>query len=262
MNHHDDSLASAFLRLKNIMDELREKCPWDRKQTIQTLRQQTIEELYELADAITDNDWQGIKEELGDLTLHVLFYARIASEQGQFELEQVLTGISDKLIARHPHIYGDVHVNDENDVKRNWEKLKLKEGRISVLGGVPKALPAMVKATRLQEKAKQVGFEWDNREQVWEKVEEELQELKDAIRQGEPGCIEDEFGDVLFSLVNYARFLNIDAENALERTNKKFISRFSGMEARALQMGKPLAEMTLEEMDAIWNAIKKQNSGN
>ncbi|MBA4166497.1 MAG: nucleoside triphosphate pyrophosphohydrolase [Chitinophagaceae bacterium] len=262
MNDKDNSLSAEFIRLKNIMDELREKCPWDRKQTIQSLRQQTIEELYELTEAITGSDWQSMKEELGDLLLHILFYSKIASEQGQFELGQVLSGISEKLIRRHPHIYGDVVVNDEEEVKRNWEKLKLKEGKTSVLSGVPKALPAVVKASRLQEKARQVGFEWDNREQVWNKVEEELQELKDAVASGNKSDMEDEFGDVVFSLINYAQFLNIDAENALERTNRKFISRFTGMEEVALKQGKPLAEMNLEEMDAIWNSIKKQNSGN
>jgi XTP/dITP diphosphohydrolase len=257
----DNSVANAFLRLVKIMDELREQCPWDKKQTIQTLRQLTIEETYELADAITENDYKGIKEEIGDLMLHMLFYARIGKEQGEFNLEEALNGISDKLVARHPHIYGDVKVENDEDVKRNWEKLKLKEGKKSVLSGVPSSLPAMVKALRLQEKAKQVGFEWDNREQVWDKVKEEMDELQEAIGTGDPDKVEDEFGDVLFSLVNYARFLRIDPENALERTNKKFISRFSRMEEEALKTGKPLAEMTLEEMDAIWNSIKKQNSG-
>jgi MazG family protein len=254
-------IAEGFLRLKGIMDELREKCPWDRKQTLQSLRTQTIEELYELADAITDENWKAIKEELGDLLLHILFYSRIAREQKQFDIGDVMDYISEKLIYRHPHIYGSVSVNDEEDVKKNWEKLKLKEGKISVLGGVPVSLPAVVKATRLQEKSKQVGFEWDNREQVWDKVEEEMKELKDAVASNKQDRIEDEFGDVLFSLVNYARFLNIDAENSLERTNKKFIRRFTEMERRALQEGKPLAEMTLGEMDAIWNSIKKQNTG-
>ena len=262
MDEKDRFLTSEFLRLKNIMDELRENCPWDKKQTIQTLRQLTIEELYELTDAITDSNWENIKEELGDLLLHILFYALIAKEQGQFGLSEVLQGISEKLIRRHPHIYDNVQVNDEEDVKRNWEKIKLKEGKKSVLSGVPRALPAVVKATRLQEKARQVGFEWDNKDQVWEKVEEEIGELKEAIQMADRDKIEDEFGDVLFSLINYARFLNIDAENALERTNKKFISRFTGMEELALKQGKPLSEMTLEEMDAIWNTIKKQNSGN
>lgn len=257
----EKSTADEFLRLKRIMDELREKCPWDRKQTLQSLRTQTIEELYELTDAITEADWNSIKEELGDLLLHILFYSRIAEEQEKFNIRDVMQFISDKLIYRHPHIYGDVTVNDEEDVKRNWEKLKLKEGKTSVLSGVPGSLPSVVKATRLQEKSKQVGFEWDSREQVWEKVDEEMNELKEAVVDNNQDRIEDEFGDVLFSLVNYARFLNIDAENALERTNKKFIRRFTEMEQRALKQGKPLSEMTLREMDAIWNSIKKQNTG-
>lgn len=257
----DNTTADAFLRLKGIMDELREKCPWDKKQTLQSLRPQTIEELYELTDAITESDWGGIKEELGDLMLHILFYAKIAEEQAQFAIRDVLKAVSEKLIYRHPHIYGDVKVKNEEDVKRNWEKLKLKEGKTSVLGGVPHSLPAVVKATRLQEKSKQVGFEWDNRDQVWDKVEEEITELSEAVQSGDRDKIEDEFGDVLFSLVNYARFLGIDAENSLERTNKKFIKRFTEMERRATQEGKPLSEMTLGEMDAIWNSIKKQNTG-
>jgi XTP/dITP diphosphohydrolase len=282
--------ADSFLRLVKIMDELREQCPWDRKQTIQSLRHLTIEELYELADAITENDWKGIKEELGDLLLHIVFYARIGKEQNQFTLDDVLNGICDKLVARHPHIYGDVKVNGEEDVKRNWERLKLKEGKKSVLSGVPQSLPAMVKAMRLQEKAKQVGFEWENRDQVWEKVEEEIQELQSAIssqqlainsQQSAVGSrqsaacslqsaenslqsvalqekIEDELGDVFFSLINYARFLQSDAENALERTNKKFISRFTRMEEEAQKQNKNLDSMSLEEMDAIWNHIKQQ----
>lgn len=252
------ALNDSFQRLVTIMDELREKCPWDRKQTIQTLRQMTIEETFELADAITESDWKGIKEELGDLLLHIVFYAKIGTEQGQFTLQQVIDGISDKLVARHPHIYGDVKVNDEEDVKKNWEKLKLKEGKKSVLSGVPRSLPATVKAMRLQEKAKQVGFEWDNKEQVWDKVEEETRELKEAIEGGEQDKIEEEFGDLVFSMINYARFLQVDAENALERTNKKFIHRFTQMEEQALKQGKDLASMSLEEMDAIWNSIKQQ----
>ena len=240
------------------MDELREQCPWDRKQTIQTLRSMTIEETYELADAITESDWKGIKEELGDLLLHIVFYAKIGKEQGQFTLDDVITGINEKLVARHPHIYGDVKVENDEDVKRNWEKLKLKEGKKSVLSGVPRSLPATVKAMRLQEKAKQVGFEWEVKEQVWEKVEEETRELHEAVKNGDKDKIEDEFGDLVFSLVNYARFLHIDAENALERTNKKFISRFTEMEQKALAAGRNLDDMTLEEMDAIWNAIKQQ----
>jgi XTP/dITP diphosphohydrolase len=259
MAQQQQAVADAFMRLVNIMNDLREKCPWDKKQTIQTLRPLTIEEMYELADAITDNDWKGIKEELGDLMLHLVFYAKIGTEQQQFTLEDAINGICDKLIHRHPHIYGDVQVKDEEEVKQNWEKLKLKEGKKSVLSGVPVSLPAVVKATRLQEKARQVGFEWDNREQVWDKVKEEADELHEAVAANEPDKIEAEFGDLLFSLINYARFLQIDAENALERTNKKFISRFTRMEQLALQQGKPLADMTLAEMDAIWNAIKKQN---
>jgi len=255
----NESLVQSFLKLVQIMDDLREKCPWDKKQTVQTLRPLTIEEMYELADAITDNDWKGIKEELGDLMLHLVFYAKIGAEQQQFTLEEAIHGVCEKLIHRHPHIYGDVQVKDEEEVKQNWEKLKLKEGKKSVLSGVPLALPAVVKATRLQEKARQVGFEWDNRDQVWDKVTEETEELHEAIAANEPHRIEEEFGDLLFSLINYARFLQIDAENALERTNKKFIARFTRMEEQALQQGKPLADMTLAEMDAIWNSIKKQN---
>lgn len=254
----DIKLGEAFLRLVVIMDELREQCPWDRKQTIRTLRQMTIEETYELADAITENDWKGIKEELGDLLLHILFYSKIGKEQGQFTIEEVIKGISEKLITRHPHIYGDVKVNSEEDVKKNWEKLKLKEGKKSVLGGVPQALPATVKAMRLQEKARQVGFEWENKDQVWEKVEEEMAELKEAVNTGEQDKIEEEYGDLVFSLINYARFLQVDAENALERTNKKFIHRFTQMEQQALVSGKDLKDMSLEEMDAIWNSIKQQ----
>jgi XTP/dITP diphosphohydrolase len=249
--------STAFERLVNIMDDLREKCPWDKKQTIQTLRQLTIEETYELADAITDNDWKGIKEELGDILLHIVFYAKIGAEQNQFSLEEAINGVCDKLISRHPHIYSDTKVNDDEDVKKNWEKLKLKEGKTSVLSGVPKSLPSMVKAMRLQEKAKQVGFEWDTKEKVWEKVEEEKRELFEAIESGDIGKMEDELGDVFFSLVNFARFLQVDAENALERTNKKFIDRFTGMETEALKTGQHLHDMTLEEMDNIWNKIKR-----
>ena len=260
--------GTTFLRLVEIMDDLREKCPWDKKQTIQSLRQMTIEETYELADAITENDWKGIKEELSDMLLHIVFYARIGSEQKQFELDEVINGICEKLITRHPHIYGDVKVNDAEDVKKNWEKIKLKEGKKSVISGVPKSLPSMVKAMRLQEKAKQVGFEWDNKEQVWEKVEEEMLELKSAIKTLESGGgsqdktklqseVEEEFGDVVFSLINYARFLQVDAENALEKTNKKFIHRFTQMEEKAMQSGKNLNDMSLQEMDAIWNLIKQ-----
>lgn len=272
----DAKQGDAFLRLVTIMDELREKCPWDKKQTVQTLRQMTIEETYELADAITDEDWPGIKEELGDLLLHIVFYAKIGQEKEKFTLEEVINGVCEKLIVRHPHIYGDVKVNDEEDVKRNWEKIKLKEGKKSVLEGVPKSLPATVKAMRLQEKAKQVGFEWDTKEQVWDKVEEEMGELKEAISNQESMVankefsenspeqlklqqeVEDEFGDLVFSLINYARFLQVDAENALERTNKKFIHRFTQMEEEALKQGKNLTAMTLQEMDSIWNTIKQR----
>ncbi len=252
--------SDEFKRLVSIMDDLREKCPWDKKQTIQTLRQLTIEETYELADAITDQDWKGIKEELGDLMLHIIFYAKIGTEQNQFTLEEVIHGVCEKLITRHPHIYGDVKVDDAEDVSRNWEKIKMKEGKKSILSGVPKSLPAMVKAMRLQEKSKQVGFEWENKEQVWAKVEEENAELQEAIAGGDKDKMEDELGDVFFSLVNFARFLQLDAENALERTNKKFMDRFTKMEAAALDTGKALQEMSLEEMDSIWNQIKKQHN--
>jgi MazG family protein len=251
--------GAAFEQLLKIMDELREKCPWDRKQTIHTLRQMTLEETYELTDAITDSNWQSIREELGDLLLHIVFYARIGKEQQQFTMDEVINGISQKLIDRHPHIYGDVTVSNDEDVKRNWEKLKLKEGKKSVLSGVPKTLPALVKAMRLQEKAKQVGFEWENKEQVWEKVKEEEQELMEAISEGDQLKIEEEFGDLVFSLVNFARFLNVDAENALEITNKKFIHRFTLMEERALEKGGSLDAMSLDEMDAIWNEIKRKD---
>jgi MazG family protein len=257
----------AFQRLVTIMDELREQCPWDKKQTIQTLRPLTIEETYELADAITEGDWKGIREELGDLLLHIVFYARLGNEQGQFSLDDVINGICDKLISRHPHIYGDiasqpglVEVRDEEDVKRNWEQLKLKEGKKSVLSGVPVSLPATVKATRLQEKAGKVGFEWDETSQVWEKVKEEMQELQEAVALGDADKIEDEFGDLSFSLINYARFLHVDAENALERTNKKLISRFTRMEEAARSQGRSLVDMNLTEMDELWNAIKARDA--
>ncbi len=252
-------VQDAFLRLVSIMDDLREKCPWDKKQTIETLRPLTIEETYELADAITDNDWKHIKEELGDMLLHIVFYAKIGLEQEQFTLTEVINGICEKLIARHPHIYGDVTVNDEDDVKRNWEKLKMKEGKKSVLGGVPKGLPSMIKAIRIQEKVKQVGFEWENKDQVFEKIEEEMNELKEVVQAGDMDKMEEEMGDVFFSLVNYARFLQIDADHALERTNRKFMQRFLQMEKEANSEGKELAKMTLDEMDEIWNRIKARN---
>lgn len=248
--------GEAFGRLVRIMDELREGCPWDRKQTIHTLRQLSIEELYELTDAITEENWPGIKEELGDLMLHIVFYARIAREQNRFTLREVLDGISEKLISRHPHIYGEVRVADEEEVKRNWEKLKLKEGKTSVLAGVPLSLPALVKAIRLQEKSAQAGFDWDHSEGVWDKVTEEMEELHAEVLREDRQKMEQEFGDLLFSLVNYARFLGIDPEDALERTNKKFIRRFTRMESEASAAGTPLAEMSPGEKNAAWDRIK------
>ena len=253
-----NELQTQFLRLVSIMDELRKKCPWDKKQTIESLRHLTIEETYELVDAISESDYKGIREELGDLLLHILFYSKIGAEKNEFTLTEVIEGICEKLIVRHPHIYGDVIVQDEEEVKKNWEKIKLKEGKKSVLGGVPKTLPSIVKAIRLQEKSQQVGFEWENTDQVWGKVEEELLELKQAVEQKNTDHIEDELGDVFFSLVNLARFLKVDAENALERTNKKFIHRFTRMEEEANKQNKLLHDMTLEEMDALWNSIKKE----
>ena len=250
---------SNFGRLINIMNELREKCPWDKKQTIHSLRQQTIEETYELADAITDKDWNGIKEELGDLLLHIVFYAKIGEEENKFTLKEMIDGICDKLIKRHPHIYSDVKVDNEEDVKKNWEQIKLSEGKKSVLSGVPKSLPAMIKAMRIQEKAKQVGFEWAYKEQVWDKVEEEKLELLEAVESGETDHIEEEAGDLFFSVINYVRFLKVDAENALELTNKKFIKRFTLMEEAVQKKGRNLQDMSLEEMDGIWNEIKNKN---
>ncbi len=248
----------AFGRLLTIMDELREKCPWDKKQTFQTLRNLTIEEVYELADAIIKEDTKEIKEEIGDVMLHMVFYAKIAEEKGTFDIADSLNAICDKLISRHPHIYADVIVKDEAEVKANWEKLKLKEGKKSILQGVPDSLPAMIKAFRMQEKTKQVGFEWENKEQVWEKVNEEIEELKDAIKLKEgQSRIEEEFGDVLFALVNYARFIKVDPETALERVNKKFKSRFEYIEKHA---SKSLEEMNLEEMDLLWNEAKGKNA--
>jgi MazG family protein len=259
-----NNYQSSFERLVSIMDELREKCPWDKKQTIESLRSLTIEETFELADAITEGNFSLIKEELGDLLLHIVFYSKIGSEKAQFELNDVIEGICNKLVHRHPHIYGNVVVNSEEDVKRNWEQLKLKEGKTSVLQGVPRSLPATIKALRLQEKAKQVGFEWDHREQVWDKVQEELGELKEAIalpdKEGRQEKIEEEFGDLVFSLINYARFLKIDPETALERTNKKFIHRFTLLEKEAALAGRSLSDMTLAEMDAIWNQIKQRSA--
>lgn len=253
--------SAAFLRLVTIMDELREQCPWDKKQTIHTLRSMTIEELYELVDAIDANDWKGIKEELGDLFLHLLFYARIGREESQFVLEDVLNGITEKLIRRHPHIYGDVKVKDEEEVKMNWQKIKATEGKVaqSVLEGVPKSLPAIVKALRVQEKAKQIGFEWENKQDVWAKVEEEMNEFSTAVQKEDLAEMEAEFGDILFSLVNYARFLQIDPEAALEKTNQKFIRRFRFMEKKAGEKGLTLDKMNLSEMDELWNAAKQNN---
>lgn len=256
---HEQKISDSFLRLVKIMDELREQCPWDKKQTIETLRPLTIEETYELADAITEHNWQHVKEELGDLFLHLVFYAKIGTEQQQFTLPEVLNGICEKLIGRHPHIYGDVKVGNEEEVKRNWEKLKMKEGKTSVLSGVPKGLPSMVKAIRIQEKVKQVGFEWENKDQVFEKIEEEINELKEVVQLNDRDKMEEELGDVLFSLVNYARFLQIDADHALERTNRKFMQRFIQMEQEAIGEGKQLVNMSLEEMDSIWNRIKQKN---
>lgn len=253
-----EKLAKSFLDLVEIMDTLREKCPWDKKQTIQSLRSNTIEELYELVDAIIEEDWQGIREELGDILLHVLFYAKIGTEQGQFTLQDAIEGISKKLIHRHPHIYGDVKADDEETVKKNWEQLKLQEGKKSLLEGVPNSLPSMVKAFRIQQKVKQVGFEWEHKEQVWDKVEEEIKELQVEIEAKNQDKMEAEFGDVLFSLINYARFLNIDPETALERTNKKFKYRFELMEAYAKEHALDLASLSLAEKDIIWNKMKNK----
>ncbi len=246
----------AFERLLIIMDELREQCPWDKKQTMQTLRHLTIEECYELTDAILDNDMDEIRGELGDIMLHLVFYAKIASEQGQFDVADVLNTVCDKLIHRHPHIYGDVTVKDEEEVKANWEKLKLKEGKTSILEGVPKSLPALVKATRIQDKVKGVGFEWENKNQVWAKVEEEIAELKAEEIKGDKDKMEAEFGDVLFSMINYARWLDIDPESALSRTNKKFIDRFQWLEKAVKKDNKQLEKMNLKEMDAYWDRAK------
>jgi XTP/dITP diphosphohydrolase len=266
----------AFERILKIMDELREQCPWDRKQTLETLRPLTIEETYELGDAILKGDLKGVKEELGDLLLHIVFYAKIGEEKGVFDMASVINDLCEKLIFRHPHIYGDVKVNNEDDVKKNWEQLKMREGKKSVLGGVPDSLPALIKAYRIQDKAAQVKFEWEKIEDVWLKVEEEMEELHEEVRNrnskskaAEPILIsetevkaqdkvEEEFGDLLFALVNYARFLNVDPETALERTNIKFIRRFKFIEEKAAAQNKTLKQMTLEEMDSIWNEAKAQ----
>ena len=251
-----DSKLIAFGRLLTIMDELREKCPWDKKQTIESLRYLTIEETYELADAIIEQNMDDIKGELGDLMLHLVFYAKIASEKKAFDIEDVLNTVCDKLVERHPHVYGDEQVLSDEDVKKNWEKIKLQKGRKSVLDGVPNSLPSMVKATRIQEKARGVGFDWDNKNQVFEKVNEEIQELKTEV-DNNSNKIEDEFGDVLFSIINYARFIGVDPETALEKTNKKFIKRFKFMEKSSKKDGKSISKMTLSEMEEYWERAKK-----
>ncbi len=257
MNTRSEQLA-AFDRLLTIMDELRAQCPWDKKQTIQTLRHLTIEETYELGDAILDNNLEEVKKELGDLLLHIVFYAKIGSETQDFDIADVANGICEKLINRHPHIYGDVKVENEEEVKQNWENIKLKEGKKSVLEGVPNSLPALVKANRIQEKVAGVGFDWEHPEQVFEKLKEELGELQDEVKHQNADKMESEFGDVLFSMVNYARFLKINPENALERTNKKFIGRFQYLEKKAKELGMSLKEMTLAEMDVFWEEAKMQ----
>jgi len=249
--------TDSFSRLITIMDELREQCPWDKKQTMESLRYLTIEEMYELSDAILEKDMEEIKKELGDLLLHIVFYSRIASETKDFDISDVINNVCDKLIHRHPHIYEDVKVKDEVEVKKNWEKLKLKEGKISVLEGVPKSLPAIVKAFRIQEKVRGIGFDWDNKTQVWEKVLEEIEELKVEIKKGDNDRIESEFGDVLFALTNYSRFINVNPEDALERTNKRFIKRFQIMEKMITKDGLSLSDMKLSEMDIYWQKAKK-----
>lgn len=257
MNSRKDQLK-AFDRLLTIMDELREQCPWDRKQTMESLRHLTIEETYELGDAILDNDLEEVRKELGDLLLHLVFYAKIGSETGDFDIADVANGICEKLISRHPHIYGDVEVADEEEVKKNWENLKLKEGKKSVLEGVPRSLPAVVKASRIQDKVAGVGFDWEKPEQVFEKLQEELGELQHEVNVDDKDKIEAEFGDVMFSMINYARFLGINPENALERTNKKFIQRFQYLESKAKENKLNLKDMSLEEMDVFWNEAKKK----
>ena len=253
----DDRLL-AFERLLKIMDELREQCPWDKKQTIHTLRKLTIEETYELSDAIINEDWKGIKEELGDLFLHLVFYARIGKEETKFDVTDVLNTVCEKLIHRHPHIYGDVKVADEDEVKRNWEQLKLKEGKKSVLEGVPNGLPAINKAQRIQDKVRAIGFDWDDKSQVMLKIEEEIAELKEAVEIGNGTEIELEFGEVVFALINYSRFINVDAEAALEKTNQKFMKRFRWMENYAIENKLNMHEMNLEQLDEIWNLAKMQ----
>ena len=260
MSHH--TAKESFGRLVDIMDELRAKCPWDQKQTIESLRHLTIEETYELADAILENDMDGICKELGDILLHIVFYAKIASETGRFTLTDVIDSICGKLIYRHPHVFGDVMVHDAEDVKTNWENLKIREGNKSVLAGVPKSLPAVVKAHRVQDKVRAVGFDWDEREQVWDKIEEELDELKVEIGRMDAEKMEAEFGDLLFSMVNAARLYGIDPEAALERTNKKFIKRFNYLEQNTIKAGRPLTSMTLDEMNVIWEEAKEATDKN
>lgn len=255
--HTKEQKLEAFSKLLDVMDDLREKCPWDKKQTFESLRHLTIEETYELGDAILNHDLNEIKKELGDLLLHIVFYAKLGSETDSFDMADVCNDICEKLIHRHPHIYSDTVVADEEEVKQNWEKLKLKEGKKSVLEGVPAGLPALVKASRIQDKVKGVGFDWEEPHQVWDKVQEELDELQAEVLAGNQEKMEAEFGDVLFSMINYARFLNINPEDALERTNKKFIKRFQYLESKAATLGKPLMDMTLAEMDVFWNEAKK-----
>ena len=250
--------TEAFARLLKIMDELRVQCPWDKKQTMDTLRYLTIEELYELSDAILDKDMSEIKKELGDLLLHIVFYARIASETNDFDIVDVINDVCDKLVHRHPHIYGDVKVKDEKEVKKNWEKLKMKEGKKSVLEGVPKSLPAIVKSFRIQEKVRGIGFDWDDKSQIWDKVLEEIEELKVEVKKGDNDRIESEFGDVLFALTNYARFIEVNPEDALERCNKRFIKRFQIMESKLKKEGKNLSDMNLEEMEKYWQWAKNE----
>lgn len=254
-----DSRLKAFERLLTVMDELREKCPWDKKQTIQSLRKLTIEETYELSDAIIKEDWLSIKEELGDMMLHLVFYSKIATEEAVFDVADVLNAVCEKLIYRHPHIYGDVKVANEEEVKKNWEQLKLKEGKKSILEGVPSSLPAITKAQRIQDKVRHVGFDWDNKEQVMEKIEEEISELREALKNNDTEeNIELEFGDVMFALINYSRFIQVDAERALEKTNQKFMKRFQWMETYVNDKNLYMPDMNLEQLDAIWNLAKNE----
>ncbi len=254
-----DKRLEEFKRLLDVMDELRAKCPWDKEQTMESLRHLTIEETYELADSILEGKYQDIKKELGDILLHIVFYAKIASEQKQFDITDVITGICDKLIFRHPHVFGTVEVENSDDVKNNWENLKIKEGSKSILAGVPVSLPALVKAHRIQDKVRSVGFDWEDRTQIWNKVDEELKELRQEFESGDDKKMEAEFGDLIFSLVNAARLYNIDPEMALERTNKKFIKRFNYLESQTLKKGRSLKDMTLAEMDVYWEEAKKQD---